>query len=131
MIASITTNAPAEDDAELISAWATYNQARANYDAAPDEGPYIDGNNAFEREQLDIMEPVEKQIADATPMTLRGVEIQLWAMLVHAADTQDAAILARTENLDACPDHFDWIHTHALNAIRAIRAIGAAKGGAK
>jgi hypothetical protein len=46
-------------------------------------------------------------------------------MLVHSADTQEAATLARTEQLDACPDHFDWIDCHAVNAIRAVRGITA------
>lgn len=131
MTAPITTNAPAKDDAELIAAWATYNKAREIYDVLPIDGPVVDGYTAAEREQLDIMGPVEKLIGDITPTSLRGIEIQLWAMLTHSGDTQEAAILARTENLDACPDHFDWIDTHALNAIRAIRALIAKEGGAK
>src|SRR3546814_6398763 len=71
------------------------------------------------------MEPAENLIGEAVPTTLRGVEIQLWSMLVHSVDTQDAATLARTESVEACADHVDWIETHALNAIRGIRAMNA------
>src|SRR3546814_19483801 len=73
------------------------------------------------------MEPAENLIGEAVPTTLRGVEIQLWSMLVHSVDTQDAATLARTESVEACADHVDWLETHALNAIRGIRAISAKK----
>lgn len=125
------TTLTTKDDADIIAAWATYNEARAKYDAAPFEGPYIDGNNAAEREQLDIMEPAEKLIGECVATTLRGIEIQLWAMLVHSANSQEAAVLARTEQLDVCPDHFDWIDCHTLNAIRAIRTLIAKEGGAK
>lgn len=125
------TTLTTKDDAELIAAWATYNEARGIYNDAPHEGPYIDGYNAIEREQLAIMEPAEKLIGEATPVTLRGIEIQLWMMLVHSADSQHGANYARAENLDACADLFDWIDGHALNAIRAIRALIAKEGGAK
>jgi len=125
------TTLTTKDDADVIAAWATYNQARTIYDTTPDEGPFIEGVNAAQREQIDIMGPVEAVIGEAVPTTLRGIEIQLWSMLVHSADTQDAATLARTEQLDVCDDHFDWIDCHALNAIRAIRAIIAKEGGAK
>lgn len=125
------TTLTTKDDADILAAWATYNQARSIYDTTPDEGPFIEGVNGAQREQIDIMEPAEILIGAAVPTTLRGIEIQLWNMLVHAADTQDAATLARTEQIDACPDHFDWIDTHALNAIRAIRALIAKEGGAK
>src|SRR3546814_16970616 len=39
--------------------------------------------------------------------------------------SQDAATRARTESVEACADHVDWIETHALNAIRGIRAMNA------
>jgi len=110
-----------KDDAAIKAAWAIYNEARSIYDTAPDEGPYIEGVNAAQREQIDIMAPAETTIGEAVPTSLRGIEIQLWAMLVHSADTQEAATLARTEQLDACADQFDWIGDHALNAIRGIR----------
>jgi hypothetical protein len=135
---AISTRAPdgattltTKDDADILAAWATYNQARTIYDTTPDEGPFIEGVNAAQREQIDIMGPAEVLIGDAVPTTLRGIEIQLWSMLVHSVDTQEAATLARTEQLDALADHCDWIECHALNAIRAIRAIIAKEGGAK
>lgn len=114
-----------KDDADILAAWATYNQAREIYDTTPDEGPYIMGVNAAQQAQIDIMGPAETLIGEAVPTSLRGIEIQLWSMLVHSADTQVAATLARTEQLDACPDHFDWIDCHALNAIRAVREMTA------
>ncbi len=119
------TNLTTKDDADILAAWATYNQARKIYDTTPDEGPYIMGVNAAQQAQINIMGPAENLIGDAVPTTLRGIEVQLWSMLVHSADTQVAATLARTEQLDACPDHFDWIDCHAVNAIRAVREMTA------
>jgi hypothetical protein len=125
------TTLTTKDDTDILAAWATYNQARAIYDTTPDVGPFVEGVNAIQREQIAIMEPAEKLLGGAIPTTLRGIEIQLWAMLVHTADTWEACDIARAENVDAAPDHFDWIDTHALNAIRAIRAMIAKEGGAK
>src|SRR3546814_9723851 len=90
---TLTTN----DDDDILAAWSCYNQAREIYDTTPDEGPYIMGVNAAQQTQIDIMEPAENLIGEAVPTTLRGVEIQLWSMLVHSVDTQDAATLARTD----------------------------------
>src|SRR3546814_15674954 len=90
---TLTTN----DDDDILAAWPSYNQAREIYDTTPDEGPYIMGVNAAQQTQIDIMEPAENLIGEAVPTTFRGVEIQLWSMLVHSVATQDAATLARTE----------------------------------
>src|SRR3546814_1353688 len=99
-----------------------YNQSREIYDTTPDEGPYIMGVNAAQQTQIDIMEPAENLIGEAVPTTLRGVEIQLWAMLVHSVDTQDAATLARTESVEACADHVDKSeeHTSELQSLMRI-----------
>lgn len=125
------TTLTTKDDADILAAWATYNQARAIYDADPDHGPHIMGLNAVQREQSGIMDAASNVICEGVPATLRGIEVLLWSMLVHSADTQVAATLARTEQIDVCADHFDWGDTHALNAIRAIRAMIAKEGGAK
>lgn len=125
------TTLTTKDDANIIAAWATYNQARAIYDADPDHGPHIMGLNAVQREQADIMGAASDTIGESVPATLRGIEVLLWSMLVHSADTQVAATLARTEQIDVCADHFDWIDCHALNAIHAIRVMIAQEGGAK
>ena len=125
------TSLTTKDDADILAAWASYNQAREIYDTTPDEGPYIMGVNAAQQAQIDIMEPAENLIGEAAPATLRGLEIQLWSMLVHSVNTQEAATLARTEQLEALQGHCDWIECHALNAIRAIRAMAAKEGGAK
>src|SRR3546814_2890540 len=51
------------------------------------------------------------------------MRISDWSSDVCSSDL--AATLARTESVEACADHVDWIETHALNAIRGIRAMNA------
>lgn len=124
------TTLTTKDDADILAAWATYKQAREVYDTTPDVGPFIEGMNAIQHEQVAIMAAAENLIAGAVANTLRGIEIQLWAMLIHAADSWEASNMALNENLEAAADHFDWVDCHALNSIRAIRAMIAKEGGA-
>lgn len=124
------TTLTTKDDADILAAWEAYRSAYASYMAVPDEGPFVDGMNAAQREQTEAMEEAEAFINAAVPTTLRGVEVQLWAMLAHRDVSSIAEEAALAENIDACSKHFEWLDTYTLNSIRAIRAMIAKEGGA-
>lgn len=124
------TTLSTKDDADILAAWEAYRSAYASYMAVPDEGPYVNGLNAAQREQAEAMEQAEAFISAAVPTTLRGIEVQLWAMLAHRDASADAEEAVIAENVEASFEHLEWLDTHTLNSIRAIRAMIAKEGGA-
>lgn len=125
------TTLTTKDDADILAAWEAYRNAYASCKAVLDVGPYVDGYNAAQREQIEVMERAETLINAAVPTTMRGIEVQLWAMLAHREVSGIGEEAAVAESLEGCSEHFEWLDMFALNSIRAIRAMIAKEGGAK
>lgn len=121
MSTTISTIAPAKDDAAIITAWQRMNDTRQAIDALDDTDQDSDLWEAFGRD--------EHVIQGNTAATIVGAEIQIWCHLLHtvpSADDERAVLRRDVAYFVDREGEYDWTERLVISAIRSLRAIGCA-----
>lgn len=129
METTISTIAPAKDDAAILAAWGRRSVACAIYATLPfSDCPKVE-YTPEEQAQIDIMDAAEILICEATATTPQGAAIQLWTALAHIEQDTHAEAAINIMDLDwflRDETQFDWNVRLILAALRSLRAIGGA-----
>ena len=121
MSTTISTIAPAKDDADIITAWQRMNDVRQAIDALDDTDQDSELWEAFGRD--------EHVIQGNTAATIVGAEIQIWCHLLHtvpSADDERAVLRRDVAYFVDREGEYDWTERLVISALRSLRAIGGA-----
>lgn len=129
-ITAIASATGADHDAHLAEAWREFQTKRALYSLPSiddiEPGEY---QTASEKALEERFGAAEAAIAEATPTTLRGVEIQLWLCLAQIQDSEIIPLCAIREDIRYFKDNAAELDFQGQLIVRALQGILAIQEG--